>query len=978
MLSVAKLTPGQESYYERSVAAGMDDYYAGRGESPGVWVGRGAVALELDGIVEEGQLGRLIGGRDPLTSAVLRSHTPERQITVERIAAATGRRWLERKTLAPVAGFDLVFSVPKSVSLLHALGAEETRLAITQAHLAAWQAALGYLEQEACVLRRGNNGVVREHGGGFVAAAYQHRTSRAEDPHLHTHVIVANMARSHSDGEWRALDGEAILKTYRLAAGYLYEAQLRHELSQSLGLEWATPEKGWAELRDVPRTVIDAFSRRRTQIVERMAEQNTSGFHAANVAAVATRERKESVDLPRLREQWAARAAEHGLGRRQLQRLIGRTPHREPTPAELLAAAERLLGPEGLTEKRTAFSEPELAMAWAQAHTQGASVERIRELCERLLTIGGVQRLTEPAPGRPAAYSTLELLELERNALALAELGRSSDPPVASSAVVDETVKGLSAEQEAMVRAVVTSPDRVVCVVGPAGVGKTTATHALALAFHAAGAPVFGAAPSGIAAERLEDETGIPSRTLHRLLAEAKLADGLPADCVLIIDEAAMAETRVLAPILSLVEQSGGKAVLIGDPLQLPAVGAGGLFAAIVERHGALELTENQRQPDELERRALQAVRYGLGRDYLAFADQRGRLVVSNDPLESRARLLGDWWRYARTDQAGNLMLAHRRTDVAELNALARALMQAEGRLGQESLTAAGHEFRVGDRILCRRNSDTLGVRNGTRGTVAAVDPTQGTLTCETDRGNRVELSRSYLEAGHAQHAYALTGHASQGLTVERAFVLGSDRGRLQEWGYVTLSRARETTRLYLTGPQVERDNHFQQLDDRDPLTRLAQALEQPGSEPLAHDSRRPPVRAMERTRPVIVRRSPAERELENARAQLRTLNTQEEQARELRDRAQRRIGAAEARLAGLGWRGRRRDGHELGRELAFQQRALTAAESTLVGLEPERSRALRRVELAAKNAPARAREPVREIRPQLERERQKSLELGW
>lgn len=495
MLNVAKLTPGQEGYYERSVAAGMDDYYAGRGESPGVWSGRGATALGLDGIVEEGQLGRLIGGRDPLTSAVLRSHPPRRRITVERIEAATGRRWLERKTLAPVAGFDLVFSVPKSVSLLHALGDEETRLAITQAHLAAWQAALAYLEEEACILRRGKNGVVREHGGGFVAAAYQHRTSRAEDPHLHTHVIVANMARSPSDGEWRALDGEAILKGYRLAAGYLYEAQLRHELSRSLGLEWAAPAKGWAELAGVPRAAIDAFSRRRSQIVERMAAQQTSGFHAAKVAAVATRERKGTVDLPRLREEWAARAAEHGLGRRELLGLIGRLAHREPTPADLLAAAERLLGPEGLTEKRTTFSEPELAMAWAQAHKQGAPVARVRELCGRLLTIGGVQRLTEPAPGRPARYSTLELLGLERRALELVERGRGADVPVVPSAIVDAAVRKLAAEQEAMVRAVASSQERVVCVVGPAGAGKTTAMHAVAEAFLASGAPVVGGRP---------------------------------------------------------------------------------------------------------------------------------------------------------------------------------------------------------------------------------------------------------------------------------------------------------------------------------------------------------------------------------------------------------------------------------------------------------------------------------------------------
>src|SRR6266498_4648870 len=137
MLSVSKLSPGQEAYYERSVAAGIDDYYAGRGESPGVWVGRGAVELELDGVVGDGELGRLISGHHPLTSAELRSHPPKKQIMVERIDPATGERRLEQKTLAPVAGYDLVFSPPKSVSLLHALASEEVRHAVDQAHLAA-------------------------------------------------------------------------------------------------------------------------------------------------------------------------------------------------------------------------------------------------------------------------------------------------------------------------------------------------------------------------------------------------------------------------------------------------------------------------------------------------------------------------------------------------------------------------------------------------------------------------------------------------------------------------------------------------------------------------------------------------------------------------------------------------------------------------------------------------------------------------
>src|SRR6266545_3876421 len=427
VLSVSKLTPGQEGYYERSVAAGLDDYYAGRGESPGVWAGRGAKQLGLEGLVHEGELGRLIRGKHPLTEEKLRSHYRARRITIERIDPFTGDRTLEVKKLAPVAGFDLVFSPPKSVSLLHALGDEQTRRAVQEAHLAAWQAALAYLEDEACVTRRGRNGVYREHAGGFVAAAYQHRTSRAQDPHLHTHVIVANMAQSPSDGKWRALDGEPILRGYRLAAGYLYQAQLRAELTRSLGVEWEQPRKGMAELRQVPREAIREFSTRRAQVVEELARKGGGGFYAAQLAAVETRERKEHVDLVRLREDWRARAAEHGLGNRELRALFGRVPQRDLSREQLLRIAQRLLGPEGLTARQTAFSEPEIVMAWSQAHAQGASADRVRRLAARLTGTDGVARVGElPSPGRPARYSTAELVAIECDALALVEQDRKS------------------------------------------------------------------------------------------------------------------------------------------------------------------------------------------------------------------------------------------------------------------------------------------------------------------------------------------------------------------------------------------------------------------------------------------------------------------------------------------------------------------------------------------------------------------------
>jgi conjugative relaxase-like TrwC/TraI family protein len=387
VLSVAKLTLGHEAYYEQQVAGGLDDYYAGRGESPGLWAGGGAAVLGLAGVVEDGGLGTLLRGVDPASDAVLRAPVRERTITVRALDLRSGEWREEPKRLAPVSGYDLVFSCPKSVSMLHALTEDErVRREVSEAHEASWQAALSYLECEACVVPRGKGGAVREHGEGFVAAAFRHRTSRAQDPHLHTHVIVANMARA-ADGEWRALDGEAILRTYRLAAGYLYEAQLRHELTRRLGLEWTEPVKGMAELARVPEQAVRAFSTRRRSLVEHMETLGTEGFAAARVAALATRETKKQVDLPELREQWLARAAEHGLGRRELWRLVHERLRSQVPAVEREELASAVLA---LTATQTAFSMPELVRAVAGSLREGAPVEQVLDAAEALSGLPGL------------------------------------------------------------------------------------------------------------------------------------------------------------------------------------------------------------------------------------------------------------------------------------------------------------------------------------------------------------------------------------------------------------------------------------------------------------------------------------------------------------------------------------------------------------------------------------------------------------
>jgi conjugative relaxase-like TrwC/TraI family protein len=926
MLSVSKLSPGQEAYYERSVADGIDDYYAGRGESPGVWTGRGAAELELEGVVEDGQLGRLIAGQHPLTSAQLRSHPPRKRTTVERIDPSTGESYLEEKTLSPVAGYDFVFSPPKSVSLLHALGDEKVRHAVNQAHLAAWQAALAYLEERACVTRRGKNGVIRERGAGFVAAAYQHRTSRAQDPHLHTHVIVANMKRS-PDGEWRALDGRPILEHYRLAAGYLYQSQLRFELSRSLGIEWQQPENGIAEIAGVPDEVVKAFSRRRAQVLDYLERRGTSGFYAAKVAAIETRDRKEPLDLPRLREEWQARAAEHGLGRRQLKRLLGRAVEHELDERRVLEIAAQLAGPDGLTDKRSTFTGPDAVMAWAQAIREGAPTEQVLALVRDFIANDEIATVEPSLIGRPAVFSTEELLRHERVALEIATSTRPRRVPTAARETVEQVVRerkeSLTREQAAMVHAVAASPHRVVCVVGHAGSGKTRALAALADCFQREGFLAIGAAPSGVAAANLAAETGIPTGTLHRLLAETKDQGGLPRGCLVMVDETGMADTRTLTRLLWQAEHAHAKLVLVGDPSQLPAVGPGGLYAAIVERKGAIELTENRRQHDELERLALALLRGGQSRDYLAHAAARGRVDVADNRTEAKARLLADWWDAASSDLAGSVMIAYRRADVAELNSVARTLLNEEGRLGREQLRLDnGLELAVGDRILCTRNDRQLQIANGNRGTIAAIDRTERAVLVDLDDSRRVTLPARYLDAGHVSYGYALTGHKTQGLTVERAFVLADDQRALKEWGYVALSRARRETRLYAIENQLEPDASPHRIEPAGPVDRLAEALSRPAAKTLAVDAAR-----RGRPLPEHVRLANEHRQLLDRRAALE---------RERWDAAH-ELHQTKRRLDELGALGRARHSRGLRQEIEDQRRTVERLDRERERLEKQR-----------------------------------------
>ena len=218
MLSIGKLTAGAEDYYLGAVVRGAEEYYDDAGEIPGRWTGTGGQLLGLGGQVDAEQLRAVLAGRHP----------------------HTGEPFSETRRRVP--GFDLTFSAPKSVSLLYAFGTAHDSSQAIKAHEAAVDGALGYLEREACRVRRGHAGETEYPATGFVAAAFRHRTSRAGDPQLHTHVLVANLGLG-PDGRWSALRGRH-LYTHARTAGFLYQAHLRFELTARLGIRWHQPARG--------------------------------------------------------------------------------------------------------------------------------------------------------------------------------------------------------------------------------------------------------------------------------------------------------------------------------------------------------------------------------------------------------------------------------------------------------------------------------------------------------------------------------------------------------------------------------------------------------------------------------------------------------------------------------------------------------------------------------------------------------------
>lgn len=335
MLILHRVPPGGHRYYLAAVGPGP-----GRGEVPGVWLSVAPGTGPRTG--------------DPVTGPALRSIMP----------AAAGR----------VAAFDATFAAPKSISVLHGLGSPEVRAQVQAAHDEGVRAGLTFLERHACAVRSGSSVVG---AAGLTVAGFRHRTSRALDPHLHTHALVVNRVPAPDDGRPLALHSPLLYGSQR-AAGAVYQAVLRQRLTTALGLTWSVPVGGRADAQVVPARVRSGFSGRQRQVVA------AGGVDLAmrGWAARTTRpDRAVLIDIEAQRAAWRERAASMGW------EVPALGPGREP----VVACAE--------VPVADRWTRADVMVAVADRCRSGATLDELEAACDRVV---GDPRVV--AVGRPRGW----------------------------------------------------------------------------------------------------------------------------------------------------------------------------------------------------------------------------------------------------------------------------------------------------------------------------------------------------------------------------------------------------------------------------------------------------------------------------------------------------------------------------------------------------------------------------------------------
>jgi Ti-type conjugative transfer relaxase TraA len=675
---------------------------------------------------------------------------------------------------------------------------------------------------------------------GAVAIAFEHVTSRPAkgetlpDPQLHTHLVVVNMT-PRKDGSVGTVDFEP-LRSQQKMLGALYRAQLAYELERRLGVE--IERKGeFFEIKGIAGEILAFFSKRRRDILEVLEQKAIVGdSHAALRACIQTRREKPTdTSFERLVPLWGEIATSYGFTQEVFSKLIG-VERREKNnldihPQDLGSGIiEKALTE--LTKQLSHFTRAELVrVAAVEAQGAGISAARVIASVERSLvdkkkviclgTIEGEVRYTTPEVLKleEQLYNNARVLH-ERTAKHLVSveaeregLRKLRSQPEGLSDEKRERLEKLQPQQIAAYSHIV-SPGDLKIVGGAAGTGKTYLMKTVRETFEASGYEVIGLSLAGKAAEGLQRESGVESKTIDSFILSTSFEETLRSQgaaimnpllskqTVLIVDEAAMADTEKLAKLLERARIAGAKVVLIGDEKQLQAVGKGGAFRLLGSEFGRVNLTHSVRQQEGWASKAAMQVAEGEASAALRAYAERGCLHVGETREKTFELLINQWQKEAVRNPEKHLILASTNEEVKKLNTLAQQEMKRAGKLGSLNVQVNGTRYHVGDRILFLRNTKQFGgLKNGQLATMISFDPILKAAIITLEDGTRRHVN--FASYQHVSLGYAVTTHKAQGITVSSSWVLGGAKSVDREASYVQLSRHKDKCTIFTDAEQT-------------------------------------------------------------------------------------------------------------------------------------------------------------------------------
>jgi Ti-type conjugative transfer relaxase TraA len=778
MLTIKKISGSQ------AAAAYYAEYAQEKGESQGYWANHSDQQLQDGAAVEPQAMLNLLRGYSPDGKAALCQNPGE------------GHQ----------PGWDLTFSPPKSVSIAWSNAEEGTRHEIELAHTNAVALALKFINDEATFVRMGKGGASVQ-PARLLAALFQHSSNRAEEPQLHTHAIVFNVAQTIADGKWRTLHPYPIYRAY-MAAGALYKAELAHQMR---GLGFATHRtKDSFELTQVPEAVCNAQSSRSKAIEAALESKGLTRSSASAVTkeliALDTRSEKGGERIVRDFPRWQNENSSFGFGPKEMAAIVEpEVSHPQPMAFNKQKQHEVMSEClQKLTARASTFNTFELYRAAAEAAiteidaAAALVIARAAKASSEVVALG-------PNRHNEERFSTQEMTRIEQENMDIAASRRGEGKhPVPESQITQVLAQRLTMteEQSEALRHVANGADGVAFIEGDAGTGKSFLMAAVRESYEGCGYEVRGISFTNKAAQNLQEGSGIKNcqSVDSFLIAQRNGQEQVHRRTVLVLDEAGMLDSRKMRELMGLCQDHGTKLVCVGDQKQIQPIAAGQAFGSMKREFGAKRLSEIMRQKDDWLRSAIKDFAEGRARLGIDQLDSQGALQLAKNRGEARQAIVSEW--NQQTSVLGlpkaPLMVVTTNTEVTHLNFLAREQLVKNGILDQGTVIQTDHGshcFSSGDRIVFTANFKKKGILNSGIATIERVKRspiTSGskTLTVSLENGRRVKFDPKNFKS--FRHAYAITAHKSQGATVDRVLVLVDGPLMDREKFYVAISRGRE------------------------------------------------------------------------------------------------------------------------------------------------------------------------------------------